>query len=223
MMASRFLAWIKDSAWALRAIASGLFRTRIPASFALGERAPVLIIPGVFENWTMLRGLCEELNTAGHPIHVISQLGRNTGPIPEAADCVAAYLRTHQLTDVLLLTHSKGGLIGKYLLAHEPELAIEHLITIATPFAGSPYARFARHPVLIGFREDDHLLASLGSNTLNNHQITTITPAFDPYIPTGSDLPGARNIRLPTSGHFRILDDRSLLTLVLAQLSEIAR
>jgi hypothetical protein len=28
---------------------------------------------------------------------------------------------------------------------------------------------------------------------------------FDPHIPEGSELPGAKNVRLETGGHFRVL------------------
>ncbi len=45
---------------------------------------------------------------------------------------------------------------------------------------------------------------------------------FDPHIPDGSDLPGARNVRLATPGHFRALRDPELLPLVLAELAKFA-
>ncbi|WP_334122354.1 esterase/lipase family protein [Glutamicibacter sp.] len=216
----RAWSWVQDSRWALYSIGHGIFRPQLPAAYTTGRREPVLIIPGVFENWTMMRRLCDRINAAGHPVHVLLGLSRNTMPVAQAAAVTAAYLRENSLDQVIVLAHSKGGLIGKYLLVKDPSVSIKHLVAIATPFAGSPYARLVRHPVISGFREDDPLLLELGAQVTSNARITTITPAFDPYIPAGSALEGAQNHRVASSGHFRVLGDPAVSDLVLRTIAQ---
>ncbi len=44
-----------------------------------------------------------------------------------------------------------------------------------------------------------------------NSRITSIYSAWDPHIPGGSQLAGARNIELRSTGHFRVVADPALL------------
>ena len=180
----------------------------------------MLIIPGVFENWTMMRRLCDRINAAGHPVHALLGLNRNTMPVAQAAAVTAAYPRENSLDQIIMLAHSKGGLIGKYLLVNDPSVSIKHLIAIASPVAGSPYARLVRHAVISGFGEDDALLLDLGAQESSNARITTITPAFDPYILAGSALEGAQNYRVASSEHFRVLGDPAVTNLVLRAIAQ---
>jgi hypothetical protein len=45
----------------------------------------------------------------------------------------------------------------------------------------------------------------LASDLTANARIVSIFGLFDPHVPEGSELPGAKNVRLETGGHFRIL------------------
>ena len=56
-----------------------------PKEFATGVKRPVVILPGVYETWHYLRPVCEALNTAGHPVEVLPELGLNQRPIPSGA------------------------------------------------------------------------------------------------------------------------------------------
>ena len=44
-----------------------------------------------------------------------------------------------------------------------------------------------------------------------NARIVSAYGSFDPHIPGGSALPGARNVILETMGHFRVLGDARVL------------
>ncbi len=46
---------------------------------------------------------------------------------------------------------------------------------------------------------------SLARQIAVNKRIVSVFGEFDPHIPEGSELPGAKNVRLDTGGHFRIL------------------
>jgi triacylglycerol lipase len=219
-MIKQLYSWTLDYLWATRQQGSGLIhhlrRTALPLAPA-GHQPPVLIIPGVYEPWTFMLPIVRALHAAGHPIHALDTLGYNTARIPAAAAHVAAYLEQANLRDVIIVAHSKGGLIGKYALDHhDPGHRIRHLIAVATPFSGSPYARLFINRAVRDFAPTNAVIRELQATTTNNHRITSIYGVFDPHIPGRSALAGATNIELPVMGHFRILADPLVIKTVLA-------
>lgn len=210
--------WLYAGAWQLRSLAPSSVE-----DYRSGTRQPVLVLPGVYETWHFMRPLMDALHEHGHPIHVVGSLQHNVRPIPASADLVMAAIEEAQLRDVLLLAHSKGGLIGKYAMERlDAQQRIAHLIAIATPFAGSAYARFAVGRRLRAFRAADPVLASLIRDASANDRVTSLYGAFDTVIPEGSELPGATNVRLPINGHFRILSDPRMRDAVLAAARRVA-
>ena len=106
-------SWLLDYSYAVMAQArSARARTR-PEDLNTGDRAPVLILPGVYESWHFMRPLIDVLHEHGHPVHVVTPLGTNRRPVAPSAEIAAEYLREHDLHDVVIVAHSKGGLIGK--------------------------------------------------------------------------------------------------------------
>ncbi|MEG2577839.1 MAG: alpha/beta hydrolase, partial [Glutamicibacter sp.] len=163
--------------------------------------------------------LANALHQAGHPVHVIPQLGFNRGTVPEMSQVVSRYLDRAQLDDAVLVAHSKGGLIGKYLMSASPQgYRINRMIAIGTPFSGSRYARYAPVRSLRSLSPNDQGLLKLSANLSVNSRIISIYSSFDPHIPGGCDLAGATNIKLPTLGHFRLLADERLHAAVLKHL-----
>lgn len=188
----------------------------VPASYAAGAGRPVVIVPGVFERWNFLRPVANRLAEAGHPVHVIPELGVNAGPIPEAARRVNAFLATRDLHGVALVAHSKGGLIGKAAMLEDADGRIDRLVAIATPFQGSRMARLTIVPPLRAFRPTHPDIRRLVAEREVNTRITSIFPAFDPHIPEGSAIDGGTNVRLDVVGHFRVLEDPAAIDAVLA-------
>ena len=86
-----------------------------PASCA---EVPVVLLPGIWEPWQFLRPLATVLHAGGHPVHVVTELGWNGRDLDASADDVIAHLAAHDLRRVVLVAHSKGGLIGKKVLQH---------------------------------------------------------------------------------------------------------
>jgi triacylglycerol lipase len=173
---------------------------------------PVLLLPGVYERWQFMRPVADLLRRQGHPVHVVTRLNWNTAPVAASADLVADYLQRHDLRGVLVVAHSKGGLIGKYAMLHrDPDRRIDRMIAIATPFAGSAYARFFLLRSIRAFSPGDQTLRTLGEQLEVNTRISSIWAAYDPHIPGGSRLEGATNVVLRSAGHFRILGRRDLL------------
>ncbi|NQX13294.1 alpha/beta hydrolase [Microbacteriaceae bacterium VKM Ac-2855] len=207
--------WAQDYAYALYWQARSVGPTDA-TDFLAGSERPVVMIPGIWESWSFLRPLIEPLHAAGHPVHVLAELRRNGRPVVDTARHVAAYLAKNDLTDVVLVAHSKGGLIGKYLMAdRDPQGRVDSMVAVATPFGGSRYAPFLVLKSLRAFSPRDATTLLMAKNHAVNTRITSIYASFDPHIPEGSLLPGARNVELPTGGHFRILADPTTLRHVL--------
>lgn len=211
-------AWLLDYAYVGFRQAHDFIVRADPAQYLVPDPgapealAPVLLIPGVYERWQFMKPVADHLHGAGHPVHVVQRLGYNRGTVPAMADLAAEYLKRHGLSDVVVVTHSKGGLIGKFLLTM-PDTAprISRLVAINAPFSGSVYANFFVLPSIRAFSPQNSILKTLRANLELNARITSIYGRFDPHIPGGSFLEGARNIQLDTMGHFRPVADPRVL------------
>ncbi|WP_131104816.1 esterase/lipase family protein [Ornithinimicrobium sufpigmenti] len=210
-------AWVLDYRYVVYWQARGLLDRTDPADYLdpAATAPPVLLLPGIYERWQFLRPVADLLRDKGHPVHVLTRLRWNTAPVAASAEHVAAYLQEHDLREVLVVAHSKGGLIGKYaMLRADPEARIARMIAVATPFAGSRYAQYFLARSIRAFSPQDRTVRMLGAQLEVNTRITSIWGAFDPHIPGGSRLEGATNVPLRTSGHFRIVADPELLEAV---------
>ena len=198
--------WLLDYAYAVRGQVEGFLDRTDPAALQSGHREPVLLIPGIWETWRFLLAVARHLHAAGHPVHVLPSLKRNGAPVAASAAIVRDYLAEQDLRHVVIVAHSKGGLIGKYaMLRQDPEHRIDRMVAVATPFNGSIYAPYTVLPSLRAFSPADATTVLLGKNLSVNARITSLYGEFDPHIPGGSNLPGATNQQLPVAGHFRIL------------------
>ncbi|WP_045729461.1 esterase/lipase family protein [Pseudarthrobacter chlorophenolicus] len=214
------LWWVQDYEYAAMCQVEGVLSRVQPGSFHQGTRNPVVIIPGVYENWQFMLPLIQRIHDAGHPVHVVTVLQRNKLEIPAAARLVSQHIEEAGLRDAAIVAHSKGGLIGKYaMLMMDPEHRIRKMITVCTPFSGSSYARYMLLPSLRMFSPRNALTLELAREEAINSRITSIYGPFDPHIPEGSILPGATNIALPTAGHFRILGDPETARIITEQLA----
>ncbi|WP_348651927.1 esterase/lipase family protein [Curtobacterium citreum] len=205
------LDWWYAARWQLRSAGP-----TTAEDYRAGEGQPVVVVPGVYETWHFMRPLMDALHDAGHPVHVLPVLRHNIRPVPESAREVLAYLEAEGLRDVLVVAHSKGGLIGKYAMTLPEGDRIDRMVAVSTPFAGSAYARLAPVRHLRVFRAADPVLAALGRDLAVNARITSVWGVFDTLIPAGSELAGATNVRVPVGGHFRILAARPTREAVLA-------
>ncbi len=208
--------WVQDYVYAGLHQAQGMVRRSPPDRYrSQGSKRPIVLLPGIWETWHFLRPLVEHLHGAGHPVHVVADLGWNGGTVDAAATLTADYLRRTGLTDVAIVAHSKGGLIGKAVMLFDDEgPRVDSMVAIASPFSGSVYGRFAPIRSLRAFSPNDPTTVRLGANREVNSRITSIFAEFDPHIPGGSELPGATNVRIPVAGHFRILDDPRTISAV---------
>jgi len=213
------LWWAQDYAYAAGwQIRGALSRTRAD-SFHSGHRSPVVVIPGVYENWRFMLPLITALHRAGHPVHVVTVLQWNRLEVPVAARFVAEHIATAGLEEVMIVAHSKGGLIGKYvMLAMDADRRIDRMVAVCSPFSGSRYARYLFIPSLRIFSPRNALTLQMAREETINRRISSVYGVFDPHIPEGSVLPGATNIQLGVAGHFRILGDADTAETILEEL-----
>lgn len=197
-------------------------RPPAPTDAAPDAPPPVLLIPGVFETWHYVKPIRDRLEALGHPVHSVPELGFNRHPIPEMAALLAAYVEHRDLRGVRIVAHSKGGLIGKLLLvgdaARADEGRFDRMISINTPYLGSPLARFGIGPWR-EFSPTRAVIVELGDALDVNERITSLYSEFDQYVPLGhAALPGAENVRLPHVGHFRVLGIADVIDEVVSRL-----
>ena len=216
--------WAHDYLYAAgRQILSAVSRAR-PEDFLGGTGRPVVVIPGVYEDWRFMLPLVRRLQEAGHPVHVLTVLRRNRRAVPKAADQIAGYIRDRDLSDAMIVAHSKGGLIGKFVMMQlDPDRRIAGMVAVCSPFSGSRYASFMLLPSLRAFSPRSAVTMQLSREERVNERITSAYGLFDPHIPEGSMLPGARNIRLETAGHFRILAHEDTIRTILDVAAEPPR
>ena len=211
-----FLDYVYLARWTLRGAIGRPHPERLLEP-AAPSRSPVLLIPGVFENWRFLQPVADHLFRRGHPVHVVGALGYNTGAIPDMAALVSAYLEREDLSEVTVVAHSKGGLIAKQALSDPRTLPrVRHVITVNTPFSGSRYASLFLLRSVRMFAPNGRVIRALGLDIAVNRRISSLYSVFDPHIPETSHLMGAENIVLPTVGHFRPLGAAATLSLITA-------
>jgi triacylglycerol lipase len=209
--ASDLGAFVADRLYQARTQFGHLFRRRTADRYRDGDREPVLLLPGVYETWHFLRPVAKRLHALGHPIHVLTDLGYNRMTIADSAALAQRYLDEHDLRNLIVVAHSKGGLIAKHMMVVDDVTGrISRLVAINSPFGGSRLARYAPVATLRAFAPSDSTLATLAANRDANSRITSIYSRLDPLIPGGSRLDGATNIELSMVGHFRPLGSREL-------------
>ena len=217
--------WARDYVYVTRRQLRGPLEREVPTAFASGDRAPVVLLAGVLEPWTLLLPAAERLNRDGHPVHVVPELAYNLATLDAAAELAMKAVRAKDLTGVILVAHSKGGLVGKRMLALDVDGRLRGLIAIATPFGGSSMARLVPSRTIRALGPEDPAIQALATRSDLNPLITSVYPSFDPHIPEGSQLDCAVNVEVAAIGHFRVLKDAEALDAVAAaaeRLSEAA-
>ena len=198
--------WARDYVYALYWQARAIVGRTDPTAFRSGSARTIVVIPGVYETWRFMQPLIRAMHDRGHPVYVVDALNWNNRPVVEAADVVSAFLAEHGLHDVVVVSHSKGGLIGKYVMSAGAEAArVDSMLAVAAPFGGSFYARLMVLPSLRIFSPKNATVLALAHDETVNNRIVSVYGEFDPHVPAGSELVGAKNVRLDTGGHFRVL------------------
>lgn len=208
----------------LAGVAVSMVRRRVAAPPADSQCSahPVVIIPGVLEPWRFLMPLGDWLAEQGHPVHYVDALGLNLKDLATSAADVLTRLDDDDLRSAVIVAHSKGGLIGKAVMA-SPDVGdrVAGMVTVGTPFHGSglggPLQRLplvSRSPFGMFISGSDALM-TLSQQERVNERIVSLAPEWDQVVePSSTRLEGATNIPLKVSGHFRPVMERAVWELV---------
>lgn len=207
---------LRDWLYGLRRQAGALLPARriLPAANP-GCATPVLLLPGIAEPGGFLRPLGRYLAGHGHPVHFVPRLGLNLSRLDESARIVAATIARLRLDRVVLVAHSKGGLVGKATMTRPDCAAVAGLVAVGSPFAGADFLGPLHRIIPLGrpvaeLTRGHAALARLAANRDVNARIASLAPAWDQVVaPESTVLPGATNITLSAGGHFGSLNDPS--------------
>lgn len=194
--------------------------------FTLPGKVPVVIIPGIFTRWAFYKPLTDGISLKGFPVFTIPELENNDKDIPSSAKIVRDFIEEFNLANVVLVSHSKGGLIGKYLLHNfNEDKRVKELIAVAAPFSGSNLFKYMPFKKVRDFSPDSPLVKELKSYTDVDNQILSINPSFDVMIrhENGSHLDGARNIDVKAGGHNRAVNSKEVISIVINELENISK
>jgi pimeloyl-ACP methyl ester carboxylesterase len=175
----------------------------------------VLVLAGLATPWRFRRPVLNALSDRGYRVVVLPQLGWNLRPVAELAATVERYLDAHpELGRVLIVGHSKGGLIAKQVLLDD--LAGDRTIgavAVAAPFGGARAARFVHgsHPItreMIGLRAGTPMQLAFAMRDGADARIASIMPLYDQIVGIPGKLRAGRNLTVRALGHNLLLADR---------------
>ena len=222
------LIWIKDYAYLLY-IETIMYLIQNPPENFLGyppkKKTPIVIIPGVFGRWTFLIPIANYMSLMGYPVYIVPKLGDNTKDIKASASLVREVIEKNNLKNAVIVAHSKGGLIGKYVLLHENhDSRVSGVIAIATPFHGSSIGNFFPHQAVAELKPESEIIKYLDEHSEVNKKIVSIMPSYDNQVwhKAGSLLEGAlANIRVEHAGHHLVLGDKKVWEKVIEYIEKI--
>ena len=210
----KLISWIIDYTYMLTGLVSMKKYPTPPSEYTSSSKTQtqsILIIPGIAVRWSFMKPLTDYLHRQNYLVHVIPQLRNNMEDIHSSAHIVSNFISQHELINVIIVAHSKGGLIGKAAMNILEKDKIKGMVAIATPFSGSSMAKSIPNQSFQELTEESSIVHILESNENVNPRIISIAPKFDNHVRSanGSYLKGAlKNISLPISGHHRIVLDK---------------
>lgn len=246
--------WVVDTFHMFRAGAL-MFYHKDPPKHYLGYtvegKVAIIMIPGILGKWGMMKYLADKISLCGHPVYIVPGLGYNIFSIPNSAKILKAsvmhifpvlghliprlnvgaesikdVIEKNNIKNAIFVAHSKGGLIGKYYLAHfNKDKKVMGMVSIATPYSGSALAKLVSLEPYQELTNDSKIIRDLESHTAINHKIVSIIPEVDHYVwaEKGSYLEGAENIQVPVHGHHKVLFSKEVVAEILKAIEKISR
>lgn len=187
-----------------------------PSSWNKGTKGNAILVPGFYESFHYLWKIADELNKLGYKIHLIEDF-KSTDKVEVASEKIEATVRKINKGEIVLIAHSKGGVVSKYFLDNSKlSTKIKYSISIASPYNGSLLASSGHHN-LFELKLGSSLIKNIQSNKTNLKKIYNFYPKFDNHIIPNSSmvLPGAKNKMIDVNCHTRILESDLLIESIL--------
>jgi predicted alpha/beta hydrolase family esterase len=180
---------------------------KAPKVWKTGTRGDVILVQGFAENFIPLKTIADHLNRLGYKIHVIPELNWQFFSIEKGAKILDEYILSHRLKDVVLVSHSKGGLVAKKYIDEAQKDTVKYAITLAAPYHGTLFG-YLKVLSLFELNPYSETIQKLLRNEKLNHKIINIYSTFDNHVIPNRNLilEGTRNIQIPIVGHTRILE-----------------
>lgn len=199
--------------------------TRPPKEWSRGDKGNVILIPGFADNHYYLTYIGNELNHLGFKIHVLSNFNTTRYTIDRLAARLAKYIKTNDLDDVILIGHSKGGLVAKYAADHYPSIDehIRYIFTIATPYRGVYWGKFKWIPYAWEFNPLNPVLEQINKETEISSRLINIYSRIDNVIIPNSSLYyeyARANIKVNFIGHTGILNNPEVVLQITSHLDQ---
>jgi triacylglycerol lipase len=189
-------------------------------------RRPVVLLHGFASTPTTLAFLARHVRGQLKRPVLRPSLGFGWGDLPRAAQQVAAAIAAAGCDEVDVVGHSLGGLVATELLKSIDRGArVRRVITLGTPHAGVPFARFAAVATLGLSRSmwqlvpGSEFLARLAARPVpKGSELVAISGDADTLIPERSSwlaiAPRQCSVRLRDMGHMQLVFHRDALQLV---------
>lgn len=185
------------------------------------DKPVVVAIAGLATCWEFLTPLIDGLIARGFQVAVVPQLGNNGSSVTHLAAHVKRFLRAHdELSPVVFVTHSKGGLVAKRVLLEDPQWRYAvGAVTLAAPFAGAKTARYIRGLTKFGreivtLRPGTPSQLELEQMDAQDSRISSIAPVYDEIVGLRGRVRGGSNRAVSSLGHNRLLSDERVHALV---------
>ena len=222
--------WIRDCAHLFSGKAIMYFRHKPPKHYlghVVDGKIPIIILPGLGARWGFYKKLGDHISLLGHPVYIVPKLGNNRDNIPASAKKVREIIEENNLKNIILVAHSKGGLISKYLLLHEdPDKRVKGVIAIASPFHGSSMGKLIPLPAIQELTPNSKIIKYLKEHSEVDRKIVSIIPSYDNLVwhPEGSYLEGAmQNINVDVAGHSLVVNNKIVRNHVIEWIEKITR
>lgn len=194
-----------------------------PEQWTYGQKGNVLLIHGWNETWSYLLEVGNFINWLGYRVHICDNIDRNRGHIYVNAQKVNDLILEKGLNNLILVSHSKGGLVAKALIDKMPAgEMVTKSISIAAPYNGS-YWGYLGVGWLSNLVPGSEFIVSFNEIKENGKTISVRSKIDNSVIPFDSPiLPNATNIQLPVIGHTSILQSEDLMNCLSKILKELS-
>ncbi len=169
-----------------------------------GKYGPVVAIPGFGGKWEGKRwhNLTKDLD-----IHAIfTSFGNHYERIEKYADELNKLIEEKKLKNITLIGYSMGGIIAiRYAQKYGWE-KVDLIITIASPFNGSPFAKLTKKifASCIDLSPKSELLNNLRKNDIPKNKLVCLYGKWDEFVGKNAKLPNHKALELPFGGHLNI-------------------
>jgi pimeloyl-ACP methyl ester carboxylesterase len=190
-----------------------------------GARLPVLLVHGYVCNrglwWVVRRALEARGETAWavtlEPVY--GSIDSLVGPLDARIDELLAATAAQQ---VILVTHSMGGLVARAYLRDHGRAKVARLVTLGGPHHGSVHAHLGAGANARAMEPGSPWLEALARSEAQGFALpfTSIFSHHDNFVApqTSSVHPAARNIGLAAIGHVSLAFSKRVLEIVAAEL-----